>query len=100
VGIVIDHERVALDGGAVRAAGEGDGVGERERDLGVCADVLELAAEERRRGEIDRPAGVQRDQRVRDRPSVIADDGQLADERARGAPRRPAAGAPSLLLLT
>src|SRR5436305_803849 len=65
--------------GTLRAA-DGDGIGDRQRDLGIRLDVLELSGEERRRRQIDPRSVVERDQRVRDRVAARIDDRQLADE--------------------
>jgi hypothetical protein len=80
VRIVLDHLGIALDRGPSRATAEGHRVGQGQRHLGVGPDVLQLPAEQRGRGEVDRLAVVQRDERVRDGPAVAADHGELADQ--------------------
>src|SRR5215211_2733073 len=82
VGVV--DRRVPLDRRAREALDlHRGGVGDRERDLRVRLDVLELLREEDARREVDQLTVVERDQRVRDGTAGGIDDGQLADERRR-----------------
>ena len=59
----------------------GHRIGDGQRHARVALDVLELLAEQGRRVEVDLPVVVEGNERVGDRPPVVADDGQLADER-------------------
>ena len=70
VRVVLDHPGVALDRRAIEVAADRHRVGDRDRDLRVGPDVLELAAEQARRRQVDALAVPQRDERVGDGATV------------------------------
>ena len=80
--VLLDDPGVALDRGAIESEPPtATGSVIDSETFGLRLDVLELAAEQRRRGQVDLLAVLQRDERVGDRAAVAVDDGQLADER-------------------
>jgi hypothetical protein len=78
--VLVDHARVALDRRPVRPAPDCNRVGDGDGDSRVRADMLELSAEQRRRCHVDPLPVVERDQGVRDRPAIVADDRELGHE--------------------